>query len=330
MKDRPFIFIGSSTEGLQCAKAIQQNLEHEAESIIWHQGVFGLGDGTLQSLLNLVEEIDFAVLVVTPDDVVVSREYESAAPRDNVLLELGIFLGSLGSNRTFMVVDRSVELKIPSDLAGINPATFVPPWKGNWRSALGTASTEIETAVKSLGKRREHRHLKLSASTFFDVDGAGLGITITNNTGASIPPYDVVMYHPNLGNWKVFRSDSSGELLDGQHRKHRCILPSYCRSEEYEINNLHSPFRAVIEAIKSNPLLNHFEDKLASESNDISEFIFRLQLVSSDRILFESSRVGSAFARCVRASKSDDSDSGKSFSELTDACSSPLYRVVQA
>jgi hypothetical protein len=38
----------------------------------------------------------FAVLIITPDDVVSSRDIEAQAPRDNVMFELGLFMGRLG------------------------------------------------------------------------------------------------------------------------------------------------------------------------------------------------------------------------------------------
>ena len=82
---RPSLFVGSSTEGLRIAKALQVLLDHACEVTIWSQGVFGLGQGTLESLVLALDEYDFAVLVLTADDLVTSRDALSAAPRDNVL-----------------------------------------------------------------------------------------------------------------------------------------------------------------------------------------------------------------------------------------------------
>ena len=70
---RPKVFVGSSTEGLSIAKAIQLNLDHEyheCEVTLWSQGVFGLGRGTLEDLVREAGTADFAVLVLTPDDLV--------------------------------------------------------------------------------------------------------------------------------------------------------------------------------------------------------------------------------------------------------------------
>src|ERR1700743_2959049 len=121
---RPKIFIGSSSEGIKIAQAMQVLLDKSCEVTIWSQGVFGLNQGTLESLVLALEKFDFAILILTPDDMITSRDHASQSPRDNVLFELGLFVGGLGRNRTFIVFDRSKQVKIPSDLAGITCATF--------------------------------------------------------------------------------------------------------------------------------------------------------------------------------------------------------------
>lgn len=70
---RPAVFIGSSSEGLETAQAIQVLLDRSCEPEIWSQGTFGLGSGTLESLVLTLDRFDFAVLVVSPDDTAVSR-----------------------------------------------------------------------------------------------------------------------------------------------------------------------------------------------------------------------------------------------------------------
>jgi hypothetical protein len=166
---RPSLFVGSSTEGLKIAKALQVLLDHACEVTIWSQGVFGLSQGTLESLVLALDEYDFAVLVLTADDLVTSREASSAAPRDNVLFEFGLFMGGLGRNRTFIVYDRTAGLKLPSHLAGVSPATFEPHASGNLQSALGAAATRVEEQVVRLGLRDRERFKKLSeAADGFD------------------------------------------------------------------------------------------------------------------------------------------------------------------
>lgn len=149
-------------EGLKVAKALQVLLDHACEVTIWSQGVFGLSRGTLESLVHALDEYDFAILVLTADDLVSSRGEALDAPRDNVLFELGLFMGGLGRNRTFIVYDRTVGLKLPSDLAGVAAATFEPHASGNLESALGAAATRVEIQVTRLGVRDKERFKQFS------------------------------------------------------------------------------------------------------------------------------------------------------------------------
>ncbi len=168
-RNRPTLFVGSSSEGLRIAKAIQVLLDQFCEVTIWSQGIFGLGEGTLESLVNVLDDFDFAALVLTPDDLLTSRNESSSAPRDNVLFELGLFMGALGRKRTFIIHDRSAKLKMPSDLAGVSAATYEPHSTGNLKSALGAAATRIEDQILKLGVRDAERLKGLSeAAQGFD------------------------------------------------------------------------------------------------------------------------------------------------------------------
>src|SRR4051794_30612749 len=97
------MFIGSSAEGLRVAQELQAELEHDVEATVWSQGVFGLSGGTLETLEARSHEFDFAVLVLSPDDLISKRETSGHVPRDNVVFEAGLFMGALGRRRTFLV-----------------------------------------------------------------------------------------------------------------------------------------------------------------------------------------------------------------------------------
>lgn len=141
------VFIGCSVEGLQYAKIIQLQLEHSVDSTIWHQGVFGLSSGTLETLVAKVSEFDYAILVLNADDITEKRGQVYMSPRDNVMFELGLFMGGLGRENTFIICEERVAL--PSDLAGITPAIFSGQ-KDDLISALGPVCTKLEIAMKVL------------------------------------------------------------------------------------------------------------------------------------------------------------------------------------
>lgn len=93
------VFIGSSSEGKRVAEALQEGLLLDSEVDMWNQGVFTPGQYALDSLTEQARKSDFAVLVATADDISESRGSTTPAPRDNVILELGLFIGALGRNR---------------------------------------------------------------------------------------------------------------------------------------------------------------------------------------------------------------------------------------
>jgi Predicted nucleotide-binding protein containing TIR-like domain len=152
---RPVIFVGSSSEGLQLAKAVQVLLDRNNDVELWTQGVFGLSHGTLESLVDAIPGFDFAILILTADDLVISRGTEQQTARDNVLLELGLFMGGLGRDRTFIIYERGTSLKLPSDLAGVTPATFQMQASGNLQASLGAPCTQIEQAIQISGIRAQ-------------------------------------------------------------------------------------------------------------------------------------------------------------------------------
>ncbi len=119
--------------------------------------------------MGAIDQFDFAILVLTPDDLVSSRNLDGPAPRDNVLFELGLFMGGLGRDRTFIIYDRTAQLKLPSDLAGVSAATFELHSSGNLQSSLGAAATRIEERIERLGLRDIERLRALSeAAQGFD------------------------------------------------------------------------------------------------------------------------------------------------------------------
>ncbi len=158
MKRRPSVFVGSSSEGLDIARNIQALLDKDCEVTLWNQGVFGLSSGTLESLVLALDDFDFAILVLTPDDMTVTRDQERPTARDNVLFELGLFMGALGRSRTFIVYDRLAKLQLPSDLAGVSAATYEPHSTGNLRAALGAPTTDMLQTIQKLGCRERTRH----------------------------------------------------------------------------------------------------------------------------------------------------------------------------
>jgi predicted nucleotide-binding protein len=137
-------------EGLPIAEAIALDLQFVADVTIWDEGVFPLSEGTLPALDAVADQSDFAIVVLTADDLTTKRGQTHAVPRDNVLFELGFFMGRLGVERTYMVISRDTPPTLPSDLAGITPATLTELADGNLAAAIGPASTQIRQAMQAM------------------------------------------------------------------------------------------------------------------------------------------------------------------------------------
>jgi hypothetical protein len=119
------LFVASSVEGLDVAYAVQENLEYDFEVTVWPQGVFALSKSALDTLEVEAGRFDAAVFVFSPDDTSIVRGSSKPAVRDNVLFELGLFIGRLGRDKCFLFKPRSFEdVHFPTDLLGVTPATY--------------------------------------------------------------------------------------------------------------------------------------------------------------------------------------------------------------
>ncbi|MBO0170442.1 nucleotide-binding protein, partial [Vibrio parahaemolyticus] len=83
-----------------------------------------LSSNALDDLITKAKSVDFSIFIFSPDDLTIMRSREKYVVRDNVVFELGLFIGSIGKNRCFIVKPRDVELHFPSDLLGITPTDF--------------------------------------------------------------------------------------------------------------------------------------------------------------------------------------------------------------
>jgi CRP/FNR family transcriptional regulator, cyclic AMP receptor protein len=151
---QPVLFIGSSAEAVAVANELQAGFKHDNfEKIVWTNGVFGPSGIAFDSLAKLASGADFAAFVISPDDMVLSRKDEHLAPRDNVVFELGLFMGQLARERVFLVKEHHTDVKIPSDLLGITPVTYVMKPGSSLEAAIAPACLELRKAVMRLGVR---------------------------------------------------------------------------------------------------------------------------------------------------------------------------------
>ncbi len=90
------------------------------------------GGRTIIEKLEHNADVAFVVVLLTPDDLGRARDgLERPRARQNVILELGYFIGKLGRGRVCALVRDGVEK--PSDYDGV---VWVPLDSGGWKLAL--------------------------------------------------------------------------------------------------------------------------------------------------------------------------------------------------
>lgn len=147
---KPTLFIGSSTESLEVAYTVQEELEFDAEVTVWTQGIFNASQSAIDDLIASISRFDFALFIFSPDDELKHRSITTLTVRDNVLFELGLFMGRIGRERVLFIVSKEVELHIASDLLGITPLIYsVNRSDDNIRAALGPACNKIRRILKT-------------------------------------------------------------------------------------------------------------------------------------------------------------------------------------
>lgn len=146
-------FIGSSSEGLAVANAIKANLSEHTDCRIWTEGVFLPGRTFIETLEKILDEMDYAILLATPDDSLTKRDVENFSMRDNVLLELGLFMAKLGRRRTYLVSPKDRPIHIPSDLLGLTTVAYEYSRDArDWTQTLAEPCETIRMAMREAEK----------------------------------------------------------------------------------------------------------------------------------------------------------------------------------
>ena len=149
---KPRIFLGSSGKQEKLLQALTRGLEDVAQVEPWTTS-FNPGTTTLERLVELAQEVDFAAFVFAHDDwttqssqVTPLPESGQASPRDNVVFEAGLFGGTLGMRRTFILhADGS---KLPSDLLGLTCVRY----EATTPTAVKVINQKLRKAIENEGR----------------------------------------------------------------------------------------------------------------------------------------------------------------------------------
>jgi Predicted nucleotide-binding protein containing TIR-like domain len=148
--DKPRLFLGSSGKQEKLLQALTRGLSDIARVEPWTTS-FNPGTSTLERLLELTREVDFAAFVFAQDDWTTSTLSASsqpgpgqASPRDNVVFEAGLFGGVLGMRRTFIL--HASGAKLPSDLLGLTCVRYPGAMTA---SEMRTVNQKIRKAIEN-------------------------------------------------------------------------------------------------------------------------------------------------------------------------------------
>jgi CAP12/Pycsar effector protein, TIR domain len=180
-KFKPKVFVGSSSEARKTAKAFCTVLDDSAIMIPWWLSPeFQAMHSTLEGLLDACNIYDFGLFILTPDDKFTSRGEKGNSARDNVLFELGLFLGKLGPNRTFAVIQESKSgrkrIKIPADLNGIVMPRFEAGDSHSLIAAVRSAADNLSPIIEREGRRQGR--IKLASSWGYDAKTFTFSMTL--------------------------------------------------------------------------------------------------------------------------------------------------------
>ena len=147
--NKPRIFLGSSGKQAKLLQAITRGLADVADVEPWTT-TFNPGRNTLDRLVELSQEVDFAAFVFAQDDWTTTDAAPSgeASPRDNVVFEAGLFGGALGIRRTFIL--HAEGSKLPSDLLGLTSVRYDP---AAGPAEVRAINQKLRKAIETEGRR---------------------------------------------------------------------------------------------------------------------------------------------------------------------------------
>ena len=146
------VFIGSSSEAMITAGDIARLLAaKKIQTKLWTNDVFHASQTTIEDLIMAAKACDFAVIVLSPDDTSKIRGKKYATPRDNAIFELGLFMGALGRERTFVVVPKDKPVRIPTDLLGVTTLRINIAARTEERRGIPRICDEVAARVATLG-----------------------------------------------------------------------------------------------------------------------------------------------------------------------------------
>jgi hypothetical protein len=166
--------------------------------------------------------------------------------------------------------------------------------------------------------RRYEQHLRLDISfgEFFNTQTGqlckGYQFTITNRGKYEIPPYKIWICNPFRGSISLFDRDRNQSTLPEQQLVHKCFM--------------------IINKELSAYLPDFFQRTNGGIMNEAqkSEFVFRLVLDNSEKIIYENKSLGNAFVKIFQNTRSNMNFEKNSYNDMMalQVKYEPIYKKV--
>ena len=252
------------------AGAIQTALNcAEVEAVMW-MTLFEPGYMTIEALDQKSSDFDFAVFVLSADDVLESRGVKSPAPRDNLLLEFGLFVGRLGRDRVFYAFRSGDRPKLPSDLAGATGVEYAETGAFGLEPAVAKPSQQLKKRIIDLGPRSRVPSLpaiRLDFGYLPEVPPIDRGWVSGHNSPGGPLPVVNVLHDQRFGRCLVMKAE------DGAYMDFDLPYPVRGREVEFVCRGDLWTFYAVINILK--PEHDRIERgylRISSRDNRFSRF----------------------------------------------------------
>ena len=191
------VFLGSSREALPYLYEVADWLEaagHQPQP--WDDaGLLLPGENTFTALVGIARSVDAAIFIFGEDDTVWYRKDSGfKQPRDNVLIEYGLFSGILGQRR--VIVCREDQAKLASDIDGITYVNLNSKMRARlgilaWARLMSTSADDDRTpaTLERVLLRKELEEIK-SQLAFEELKSRDLQKLVTESGVLDFTNYD--------------------------------------------------------------------------------------------------------------------------------------------
>jgi len=140
-----FVVHGHDTEMKTSVARILEQLG--LEPVILHEQP-NRGRTIIEKFEDHSEEISFAIILLSPDDKgCEANNFPDSAKlraRQNVILELGYFIGKLGRNKVLVLFKDEIDFEHPSDIMGVLYTPFMDGWEFKMVGELKSCGYDVD------------------------------------------------------------------------------------------------------------------------------------------------------------------------------------------